>query len=446
MPWEDRVRQGEYVSPEGNQFSFEFNELVREVAKKVAEKQLPGFDGDNIEDLGNRSVNFPLNLFFSGLDYDLVADRFWESLRETGPGTLKHPRWGDLNVLPISMKQTENLVTGARRATFLVTFKIVPQIVFPVSNQQAENGIETDLSDADNASADSFGSEINLATIEDTNNSRDFFTQVAIVLDDALRPLIESTESVLTAFDTTLNTIQTSIDDLLAEPVLLAQNYIRLTKLPARANTSIQAKINGYNAIFTTLFNSESSLNSEVNTYSTNQLRNHFISQEMLGFAIVGGLISSSLNTEYSSQFLENASIITSTDDLLQAENTVFTKAQVLVIVDELIATFAALVAALDAREEQFETELLSNQYIYSAEVLSFVKNANNSTTSLLINQAFTLSIEKIITLAVDRTPLDLCFELYKTIDLLDFFISSNNLVNSSILLIPKGTEILYYE
>jgi prophage DNA circulation protein len=240
MAWEDRVRQGEYTSPNGESFQFEFISLARDISKKIAEKALPGFDNDDLQDLGNRSITLPMEIFFTGVDYDLTADRFWDALRQSGRGTLKHPRWGDLPVLPISVKQSENLVDRARRADFTVSFKVVPELTFPVADTQIQSDIETDLEEADIALAESFGEKINFETIEDKAESEQFFVNMASAIESNLRPLIEDTDAVLTAFDTTLNTIETSIDDLLDEPVLLAQNFIRLTKLPARAESQLQ--------------------------------------------------------------------------------------------------------------------------------------------------------------------------------------------------------------
>jgi prophage DNA circulation protein len=446
MAWEDRVRQGEYTSPNGESFQFEFISLARDISKKIAEKALPGFDNDDLQDLGNRSITLPMEIFFTGVDYDLTADRFWDALRQSGRGTLKHPRWGDLPVLPISVKQSENLVDRARRADFTVSFKVVPELTFPVADTQIQSDIETDLEEADIALAESFGEKINFETIEDKAESEQFFVNMASAIESNLRPLIEDTDAVLTAFDTTLNTIETSIDDLLDEPVLLAQNFIRLTKLPARAESQVQAKVNGYNAVFDTLFNDASPINSDVNSITNNQLRNHFISQELLGFSTVGGVIESTLNTEYSPQLAQVAVPLTNTDQLNDADTIIFTKAQVLALVDSLIALFTDLVNNLDSREQELESETIDKRYTYSGDVLSLVKNGYANTNSLLINKAFTLAIEKRFTLRVERTPLDLVHELYGSIDFIDFFISSNSLSDSAVLLIPKGTEILYYE
>jgi hypothetical protein len=70
-----------------------------------------------------------------------------------------------------------------------------------------------------------------------------------------------------------------------------------------------------------------------------------------------------------------------------------------------------------------------------------------NSVIGLLVSKSFDALTEMRKPLESDRTPYDLCFELYGTAinDVLDVFIESNDLAGDEIFLIPKGREIVWY-
>jgi hypothetical protein len=59
---------------------------------------------------------------------------------------------------------------------------------------------------------------------------------------------------------------------------------------------------------------------------------------------------------------------------------------------------------------------------------------------------SFSLRQEFMITLQRPRTVIDLCAELYGSVDdYLDFFITSNNLTGDDIMELQRGKEIKYY-
>ena len=68
-------------------------------------------------------------------------------------------------------------------------------------------------------------------------------------------------------------------------------------------------------------------------------------------------------------------------------------------------------------------------------------------TAGFLVEVSFTLVPERSIVLERPRTALDVCAELYRTVegDRLDFLITSNDLSGSEIFELPAGKEIFYY-
>ena len=67
------------------------------------------------------------------------------------------------------------------------------------------------------------------------------------------------------------------------------------------------------------------------------------------------------------------------------------------------------------------------------------------SSIQLIINTSFALPLQRTITLDRDRQAIELCAELYGSVDYLDEFIVQNNLNGNEIILLPMGKKVSYY-
>ncbi|MGB5733851.1 MAG: hypothetical protein WBM40_05345, partial [Thiohalocapsa sp.] len=121
---------------------------------------------------------------------------------------------------------------------------------------------------------------------------------------------------------------------------------------------------------------------------------------------------------------------------------------EALSVADYLLDEFAALVAW---REQGFG-ELGAPAYGSRIEVLDTgaAYQAAQQTIAYcagyLVTLAFTLANERSIVLDRPRTIIDLCAELYGSIDdKLDFLIDTNRLSGSEILELPRGRQIVWY-
>ena len=61
------------------------------------------------------------------------------------------------------------------------------------------------------------------------------------------------------------------------------------------------------------------------------------------------------------------------------------------------------------------------------------------------MNASFALPMQRTFTLDRDRQVIELCAELYGTVDCLDDFIIVNNFNIDEIELLPMGTKVSYY-
>jgi hypothetical protein len=99
--------------------------------------------------------------------------------------------------------------------------------------------------------------------------------------------------------------------------------------------------------------------------------------------------------------------------------------------------TVAAAIEAAEAAVPGFRT---------SPETMTALIGAASAARASLLERAYSLRAERRVTLASDRTPLDLVAEFYGgAIDELDAFIESNGLTGDEIILVPAGREVVYY-
>ncbi len=138
MPWQDRLREAAYRSPDGTRTAFLFQDVSRTVEKKTAAFDFPDADGTLVQDLGHKGRRYPLRLMFSGDNHDVEADAFELTLLEKGAGVLEHPRYGQVDVVPFGeITQRDDLKTRANQTVIEVTFWATIGTAYPTGQADA---------------------------------------------------------------------------------------------------------------------------------------------------------------------------------------------------------------------------------------------------------------------------------------------------------------------
>ncbi|KKL23760.1 hypothetical protein LCGC14_2422150, partial [marine sediment metagenome] len=253
MSYLDRLRTAKYTSPSGSEFAFKFNDLKRSSSKKAAVHELPQQDDPSVQDLGNTAVRFAIEAFFSGENYDQVADSFWDALAEKGPGVLQHPRWGDLSVLPLTYAQSEGFVDGMRQARFEIEFVRVGEIAYPTTIVQTEASIEDSLDTAGEATGEAFGAQFDPESAADTAAAKDTIGDSLAAFSENISGIIAENEKLSEEIKRLTAEIENTLDTLILDPIVMAQSYVHLFRTPGRMATSITKKIDGYGAMLKNL-------------------------------------------------------------------------------------------------------------------------------------------------------------------------------------------------
>jgi len=402
MSYLDRLRTGRYTSPSGIEFTFQFNELNRAGAKKAAVHEFPQQDEAEVQDLGNAAVRFAMELFFTGADYDQVADSFWEALAEKGPAKLLHPRWGDVQVLPLTYTQGEAFVDGMRRARFQIEFVTAGAVHYPITTENVEATLSEQFDEAQDSAAAALGEQLDPQTAAQEAGAKSSITDAIDDFAKALRGVIAKNKELETKFNRQIKEITDNIDTLILDPVSLGQSYISLLRLPAQTTGNIKGKVHGY------------------------------------GLAL-GGLASNAADVvQGAMQFFQRLALLLGISEAVLTGD--------LTTREEAIDVSEALRDALDTAVSGVET-IEGNVSGYSApqDALAQARQIVSAASALMLEISFGLKTVRYLTLEGDRTPLDLVYELYGDLNHLEEFESQNRLQGDDILLLPRGREVAYY-
>lgn len=259
MSFLDDLRTCTYVSPSGKSFDLQFDELSRSTNQKTAVLEPPQQSRAEVQSLGFEAIRLPMAFYVSGENYHTEADALFVALTErtdsSSPGTLKHPRWGDILVaLSSGPSQVEGFVDNLGFASFSVEFIRLDRMAkFPATSTDAGGQIQADSDAAAAASQDAYAANGAPTTPGETalvtRGSEDFLTATG----NALRGMASAASDFGAQFEADLATALGSLDSLVSAPVELAATILGLVRKPANAALAIDAKLSAYNDLVSSM-------------------------------------------------------------------------------------------------------------------------------------------------------------------------------------------------
>ncbi|MDC7218647.1 MAG: DNA circularization N-terminal domain-containing protein [Spirochaetales bacterium] len=407
MSYRDRLREMTYVSPSGKSYTLEFDALSRTGGKKAPVSEYPGQDQGGVQDLGNTTPTFPVTCYITGSDYDQTADSFWDALHETGPGKLYHPRWGNINVLPIPNTQEEQFVEGCGRAVFDITFIKTNDLSFeyPI--------VSTDKAALVSTNVETAAETISAGVPEEITDTATLAGGASAVLDaldsisEGFDTITDLTDDVTSEISQSITDIENTIDDLISSPADLMTAVLELYRLPATVVTDIKTKIEGYSEIYENII--------EGFVEATGEYGEMF---GLISVAMVSGLGAAA------------AEATTEGDTTTRDEAA------------EVVETLSDLYTDIkDSIQDLEEAGSFSTDY----ETLLATEAALSTAIEALIDSALNLPAERSMTLDRSVDPITLCYEIFGTTDDLETWMEFNDFQGNEILLIPRGREVRWY-
>lgn len=418
--WATRLREAAYTTPSGTRIKFKYVVIRRTGTKRGTVWEFSGVNDAYIQPKGFGPRRYPLRCIFSGADHDLVAKAFEAGLYESGHGTLEHPRFADIDVVPFGdIDLREDLVFARNQSIVEVTFWTSLKEIYPSAAGNPKSEIESALGDFDVEAAQEFDGGTDLATAAARASTKSTIQALLREVSSALTAVSEATSSARQEFSGGLDVVNEGIDTLIGQPVLLAQQLANLTRSPGRALAGIQSRLDGYGRLLDSLIGSQAgSVSSAVEVTQAGLVRkqrNDLQVAQLLAMNAIGGMVVSVLEHDFA------------------------TRPEVLEAAATITEHFEAMV---DWRDQAFRaTGMNDDGQAYQA-----LQHAVALTAGFLVEVSFTTVREQRITLDRARTIVDLCAELYGSVDdKLDLLIASNDLTGDEILELPRGRTIAYY-
>jgi prophage DNA circulation protein len=419
MTWLDRIAQAAYTSPGGTRMSFGYTDVSVEVDKRTAAFEFPGVDGAYIQDNGHGERRFPMTCIFSGPNCDVEAKAFSDLLLERGPGRLDHPLYGRHDVVPFgTVTRRDDLVSAANQTILEVVFWSTLGAVYPSSRVSPKFEVSEAVRLAKPALSGGFARAMNLSTEARRANARLTVQDGLRNIQSALRAAANATESVSREFRDLQAQINFGIDVLIGQPLLLAEQLLNLTTLPARALAGIVSRLEGYRDLLDRMIGSSSSSPGDTATLEriVVRLSNDFHTADLIASGALLGSVSSVL------------------------ENTFTAKPAALEAAEAILAQAGSATAWRDGRYDDLEQ-------IDTGEGYQAVQETVALAVGYLVEISFTLVPERAIVLDRPRGLVELCGQLYQSVadERLDFLINTNRLTGSEILELPRGRRVVYY-
>jgi len=397
----DRLRIGRYTCPSGITFDFQFDELGREGGKKSAVHELPQQDAAIVQDLGGTAVKFPLKIYFSGPDYDTVADSFFACLAEKGPGLLSHPRWGDVSVLATTYSQSEQFVDGLGEAIFDVSFVYAPGTAAVASSAATAPAVASSSQAARVRAQAAMAKDFGSPKLRDLMETKD---QIRKTLRETKRTMLKLTGSVKEIsqrINAEIIAIDSDLDALLAFPQDFADALGSVISAAASAPFKIADSLAAY-----------SDLASSIGTVPATAAQ--------AAVAILTQALISSSATEASTSggFASRA---------------------------EAIAAHDSLVALADFARAQIENAEASGGITADPEAMEAQAAAAAAAAAYLLETSFSLRVERRKIIDGAASPVELAFRFYRDIGRTDELCAQNEFSGDFLLIVPAGTEVRYY-
>lgn len=415
------LQEAAYTSPSGKRLAFGYEQVSRETELKAAAFTFPGFDGAQVQSLGLGARKFPMACIFSGEDSAARADAFESLLFERGVGTLEHPLYGRVSVVPTgTVRRSDNLVSGVGESVVEVAF---------TENAEAEANPGSSAACADDAAraADDYSEGAASAAervcdVSDSDGASSFRKAAA----DGVAAISAGAEDLvgkerdqtrrrsllarLSEYKNQAKSVLSRTENFVGAAVRMT---VRLARLPSRVSVDVMAKVQGYADMMDAVARNVLS-----DPFGAGAARN----QAAVAAASMGALVAG-----LSEGLAAGAGGMKSRRDVLAAA-------------DGISAAFDRYSAFLDS--------CLGRQlFADSGEGYEAALRAASAARRAVVSASFDLPSCREVVLDRGRNLLELVAELYGADGLsrLDEFIADNGLSADELCVIPRGRTVRYY-
>jgi hypothetical protein len=443
MPWQDRLREAAYTGPSGIRLRFDYEDVSRSYEARGTAFDFPGVNESYVQRTGFGSRKYPLRCIFWGDDHDLAATRFEALLLEDGVGKLEHPLYGAVDVVPFgTITRNDALKTAANQTIIEVEFWSTLRAIYPEARADPQNEILALLDTFNAATAQQFADSMDLKSALSKARSKATIRNLLQGISSGLEGISDTVTSINSAMRSVQRDINFGMDVLIGQPLLLAQQIVNLTTLPARAVAGIESRLEAYAALADRIFESAAGSPAERIATGTSLLQrrttiaNDFHASDLGVMAAVSGAVLAAASTpvDVTGTPVFDSPVFSTKPQAIAAAELISELADSTVIWRDDCFDALSTIPAIGASQVD-----LGGSYQAMQDVVALV-------TGFLVQVSFQVIPERRLVLDRARTIVDVAAELYGSVDdRLDFLISSNDLTGSEILELPAGKVVKYY-
>jgi hypothetical protein len=408
--------KAKYKSPSGTTVSFDYEDLEHSVSLKKGVFEKASGNGTYVQDNGITGGRFPMSCIFTGQGREQNTKAFISSLCESGTGVLTHPAYTkQLTVKPVGdVKCSNKFVSGIGEIVIEIEF----YETISLSPSAGKTGSIFD--EHADAAANDFARKVKLNTVTDMAAFKNRVSAMTKRFKAAMKKPSEYVSSVSKKMDAVSDSINRGIDVLIGDPLALARQCQILIGQPRREAKGISAKLRAYTNLAAYIFTGTIT---EPGRYFNDTI-NEFHLNKLTAQSIVSNAAELSKET---------SELVTRADHFRQAQSSI----ALMEAYQEWHDRNYAVIESITVNESDSDT----GDGI--EELWELIRDATNH----LLEEADKAKTVIEIELYGDRTPLDLCFELYGTtlFEVFDSFVDTNQIVGDEFFLIPKGRKIVYY-
>jgi len=422
MTWTRNVREKiELISPNGASYQALWRGNERTFDKKLGRFDIPRFKGTIVQDLGPRSWEYPLTIFFEGSDHDEQADEFLTTLyEEDGQWEVLHPTKGTIALQLVSVSEAIQPIENGNYTEISTQWVEPANVDILLSTQELETSILDQIIQAQKDFISGLQSlrSAAYATVQAAINA---FQKVTGFANKVLGELTKTVALVQDTFNSISSSLTAAIaqyDISNTDPGTIGALLQQLVGEPANVSTDFATRKSYYDDFIT-----------EAETVFTDN-----VTEEDINTAIV---------TEFSilSAFTVFCNICVTSE--------YNSRADVVTVMNSLADTFQSIVVSLDEQQDKYRDNSIDFQFFSNLDGYTSITLLFQQTQRYLLNQFYNLRAEKRFTLKNDRSPIEITVTEYGTLgeddENYDLFLTSNKLEGNDILLLRAGTEVVVY-
>lgn len=405
--WIGRLKEAKYISLSGVEFDFLYLDLSSYVQIKSSSFTNVDGDGAYIQHNGLGGMRFPMLMVFSGSDNDDKARTALTALTERGEGTLFHPVFGRIDVVPTGeIEQINAFVTAANQTSLSVELLETTGLLID-NSPSFPSVLDAYLENSANVFNDNFV----LEDIAEEVSAKNKFLERVGQIKNTLEKVSAGVTKTQADLDDSFDSINSTIDVMIKDPLMLARQVQNLILSPARELSLIKDKIQAYYNLALDILG----ITPKSDLYDNNS-KNDFLIDSLISGAVISAIAQVTQNNDFELK-----------KELVDAQD------KISGLTSDYITWSDSGSAIVGASNNSSDwQDLYDVSYLTIASITKQITEAKT---------------EIRITTDVERATASWCFELYGSIknDYLWYFQKTNNWGGDEILTLPAMTELVYY-